>query len=261
MDFTGKTCVVTGAAGGIGYALCQQYAESGANVAMIDINAEVLEAKAKKLEEDYGVQTLTLAIDLASVAEIKEAAAKIEEKFGAIYALANCAGVSIYGDPLTYTEAEWDKSLNINLKGAFFLIQACANNMVKYGTKGKIVSISSQAGVLGEPNGHAYGASKAGICMITQTLAIDLAQYGINVTAIAPGITKTGMIEKYLEEEAPRQGMTKDEFEAFRCEEIPMKRFAEPHEMADLLYYLTSDKATYITGATINITGGNVNVQ
>lgn len=260
MEFKGKTCVVTGAAGGIGYAICEEYAKNGANIALIDINQEALDPKAAKLEKDYGVQTLGLVVDLASVAEIREAAAKIEEKFGAIQALANCAGVSIYGDPLTYTEEEWDKSLDTNLKGAFFLTQAVANNMVKNKVKGKIVSIASQAGVVGEPNGHAYGASKAGICMITQTLAIDLAQYGICVSAIAPGITKTGMIEKYLTEEAPRQGMTKEEFEAFRCEEIPLKRFAEPQEVANLIYFLSSDKANYLTGSTYNITGGNVNV-
>lgn len=260
MEFKGKTCVVTGAAGGIGYAVCEAYASNGANVAMIDINQEALDAKAAKLKEDYGTETLTLVVDLASVAEIRDAAAKIEEKFGAIQALANCAGVSIYGDPLTYTEEDWDKSLDTNLKGTFFLTQAVANNMVKNKVKGKIVSIASQAGVIGEPNGHAYGASKAGVCMITQTLAIDLAQYGICVSAIAPGITKTGMIEKYLEEEAPRQGMTKEEFEAFRCAEIPLKRFAEPREVADLIYFLSSEKASYLTGSTYNITGGNVNV-
>lgn len=260
MEFTGKTCVVTGAAGGIGFAVCEEYAKNGANVALIDINMDALEAKAKKLEDDYGINTISLVVDLASVSEIREAAAKIEEKFGAIHALANCAGVSIYGDPLTYTEEDWDKSLDTNLKGAFFLTQAVANNMVKNGVKGKIVSIASQAGVVGEPNGHAYGASKAGICMITQTLAIDLAQYGICVSAIAPGITKTGMIEKYLTEEAPRQGMTKEEFEAFRCAEIPLKRFAEPYEVAGLIYFLSSDKANYLTGSTYNITGGNVNV-
>lgn len=260
MEFKGKTCVVTGAAGGIGYAVCEAYASNGANVAMIDINQEALDTKAAKLKEDYGTETLTLVVDLASVAEIRDAAAKIEEKFGAIQALANCAGVSIYGDPLTYTEEDWDKSLDTNLKGTFFLTQAVANNMVKNKVKGKIVSIASQAGVIGEPNGHAYGASKAGVCMITQTLAIDLAQYGICVSAIAPGITKTGMIEKYLEEEAPRQGMTKEEFEAFRCAEIPLKRFAEPREVADLIYFLSSEKASYLTGSTYNITGGNVNV-
>lgn len=260
MEFKGKTCVVTGAAGGIGYAVCEAYASNGANVAMIDINQEALDTKAAKLKEDYGTETLTLVVDLASVAEIRDAAAKIEEKFGAIQALANCAGVSIYGDPLTYTEEDWDKSLDTNLKGTFFLTQAVANNMVKNKVKGKIVSIASQAGVIGEPNGHAYGASKTGVCMITQTLAIDLAQYGICVSAIAPGITKTGMIEKYLEEEAPRQGMTKEEFEAFRCAEIPLKRFAEPREVADLIYFLSSEKASYLTGSTYNITGGNVNV-
>ena len=242
MEFKGKTCVVTGAAGGIGYAVCEAYASNGANVAMIDINQEALDTKAAKLKEDYGTETLTLVVDLASVAEIRDAAAKIEEKFGAIQALANCAGVSIYGDPLTYTEEDWDKSLDTNLKGTFFLTQAVANNMVKNKVKGKIVSIASQAGVIGEPNGHAYGASKAGVCMITQTLAIDLAQYGICVSAIA------------------RQGMTKEEFEAFRCAEIPLKRFAEPREVADLIYFLSSEKASYLTGSTYNITGGNVNV-
>lgn len=133
--------------------------------------------------------------------------------------------------------------------------------MVKNNVKhGKIVSISSQAGVVGEPGGHAYGASKAGVRMMTQTMALDLAKYGICCTAIAPGCTNTEMIRAYFKRACVLEGMTAEEFEKMRTAEIPLGRLAEPEEIANLMYFLSSDKANYITGCTVDITGGVVNV-
>ncbi len=260
MELKGKTCVVSGAGGGIAFALCDKYAKNGANVVMLDVNEEALNAAADKIKT-LGADVLPLKVDLGSVAEIQAAMEKVEEKFGAVHALANCAGISLYNDMLEYEEKNWDLSLNVNLKGLFFLSQAAAKNMVKHNVEhGKIVSISSQAGVVGEPGGHAYGASKAGVVMLTQTMALDLAKYGICCTAIAPGCTNTEMIRAYFKRACVLEGMTPEEFAKSRTDEIPLKRLAEPEEVADLMYFLSSDKANYITGATVNITGGFVNV-
>ena len=260
MESAEKVCVVSGAAGGIGFAVCEKYAQEGANVVLLDVNEEALAAAAEKIRA-YGVKALPLKVDLTSVEEINSAMEKVDKELGAVYALANCAGVSLYDDMLEYTEKKWDLSLDINLKGLFFLSQAAAKNMVKHNVKnGKIVSVSSQAGVVGEQGGHAYGASKAGICMLTQTMALDLAEYGICCTAIAPGITDTPLFRNYLKNGAEMAGMTEESFEAMRAEQIPLKRFARPEEIAELIFFLSSDKADYITGCTVDITGGFVNV-
>ena len=260
MELRGKNCVISGATGGIGFAVCEKYAQNGANVVMLDVNMKALEAAVEKIEA-YNVKALPMVVDLASTREIEKAMDIVEQSFGAVYALANCAGVSLYGDMLEYTEKNWDLSMDINLKGLFFLSQAAAKNMVKHNVKhGKIVSVSSQAGRVGEEGGHAYGASKAGICMVTQTMALDLARYGICCTAIAPGITDTPLFRNYLKDGAEMAGMTEKEFEEMRAGKIPLGRFAKTEEIAELIYFLSSDKANYITGATIDITGGNVNV-
>lgn len=260
MELRGKNCVISGAAGGIGFAVCEKYAQNGANVVMLDVNMKALEAAVEKIEA-YNVKALPMVVDLASTQEIEKAMDIVDKSFGAVHALANCAGVSLYGDMLEYTEKNWDLSMDINLKGLFFLSQAAAKNMVKHNVKhGKIVSVSSQAGRVGEEGGHAYGASKAGICMVTQTMALDLARYGICCTAIAPGITDTPLFRNYLKDGAEMAGMTEKEFEEMCAGKIPLRRFAKTEEIAELIYFLSSDKANYITGATIDITGGNVNV-
>lgn len=259
MEFSGKTCVVSGAAGGMGYALCEQYAKDGANLVLMDVNQEKLDATAQKLEA-LGAKTLTLAFDITSTKEINEAMEKVESTFGVVNVLANCAGVSIYADMLEYKEEDWDLLFNVNMKGTFFLSQAVAKNMVKHKVKnGKICSISSQAGRVGEPGSHAYGPTKAGIIMLTQTMALDLAPYGICCSAVAPGMTDTPLFRNYLKGACVMEGRTEEEALEVRANTIPLKRLAVPEDVANLIYFLTSEKANYISGATVNITGANVN--
>lgn len=260
-EMTGKTCVVSGAAGGIGFDVCRKMAEQGADIVMLDVKEEALAEAAEKIKSEFQAKVMHLKVDLASVEEIYTAVENAEAEMGCLNVLANCAGVSLYGDMLEYTERNWDLSLDINLKGLFFLSQAVARNMVKNNVSDrKIISVASQAGRIGEVGGHAYGASKAGICMLTQTMALDLAKYGICCTCISPGITDTPLFRGYLKNGAEMAGMTSEAFEKLRSEEIPLNRFARTEEIADLVYFLASSKANYITGANINITGGNVNI-
>ena len=260
-DMTGKTCVVSGAAGGIGFDVCRMFAEQGADLVMLDVKTDPLAEAAEKIKEEYKNRVLFERTDLASVDDIRNAIKKSEREIGCMHVLANCAGVSLYGDMLEYTEKNWDISMDVNLKGTFFLSQAVAQSMVDHNVRGgKIISVSSQAGRVGEAGGHAYGASKAGICMLTQTMALDLARYGICCTCVSPGITDTPLFRGYLKNGAAMAGMMPEEFERSRAEEIPLGRFAKTNEIADLICFLASDKANYITGANINITGGNVNI-
>ena len=260
MEFTGRTCIVTGAARGMGFAIAKKYAENGANVVMMDVNEALLKESAKKVDALGDGTVLPMAVDISKTENINKAMATVEEKLGAVYALVNCAGISLYTPMLEYTEKDWDTSFDICLKGLFFLSQAAAKNMVKYGIKGKIVSFSSQAGKIGEPGGCAYDSAKAGVAMLTQCMALDLAKYGISCTAVAPGMVNTEMIQAYLARDCVNYGMTKEEFEAKRMEGIPFGRMGEPSEVAELVYFLSSDRGAYITGETINFTGGSCNI-
>lgn len=259
MEFKGKTCVVSGAAGGMGYALCELYAKDKANIVLMDIDQKKVDNAAKKLDA-LGANTLAIAFDITSTKAINQAMEKVEANFGGVDVLANCAGVSIYADMLNYKEEDWDLLFGVNMKGTFFLSQAVAKNMVKNKIKnGKICSISSQAGRVGEPGSHAYGATKAGIIMLTQSMALDLAPYGICTSAVAPGMTDTPLFRNYLKGACVMEGRTEEEALKVRAEAIPLKRLAVPEDVANLMYFLTSEKANYISGATVNITGANVN--
>lgn len=257
-EFEGKVCVVSGATGGMGSALCRLYAADGAKIAMLDINQEKLDELGKELEA-LGGEAMGLICDVTSKASVDEAVAAVEEKWGGIDVLANTAGTSIYADFLEFKEEDWNKVISINLTGVFLLTQAVAKNMVKFDTKGNICSISSQAGRVGEPGSIAYGPTKAGIIMMTETLALDLAPHKIRATAVAPGMTDTPLFRGYLKGAVVMEGVTEEEGLQNRAEMIPWKRLAVPEDVANLMYFLTSSKADYITGATVNITGGNVN--
>lgn len=257
-EFEKKVCVVSGATGGMGSALCRLYAMDGAKVVMLDINQEKLDDLGKELEA-LGAETMGLVVDVTSKDAVEDAIAKVDAEWGGIDVLANTAGASIYADFLEYKEEDWNKLIAVNLTGVFLLSQAVAKNMVKHDTKGNICSISSQAGRVGEPGSIAYGATKAGIIMMTETMALDLAPHKIRATAVAPGMTDTPLFRGYLKGAVKMEGVTEEEGLQNRANTIPWKRLAVPEDVANLMYFLTSSKADYITGATVNITGGNVN--
>ncbi|EGO63017.1 SDR family NAD(P)-dependent oxidoreductase [Acetonema longum] len=253
---TGKLCVVTGAARGMGRSLAIKYAEHGANVALIDLNKEGLEMAAKEVEAK-GVQALPLVMDVAAAQEIDSAIRAIESKFIKIDVLANCAGISTSRLLVDVEEAEWDKVLNINLKAVYLLSRRAARNMIQNKVQnGKIVSISSQASKIGEFGNGVYCISKAGLNMLTQILGLELAEYGIAVTAVCPGYVNTEMVQQVFRKRGPLEGMTPEEYEKTLTNTVPMKRMAEPEEIADLMVYLSSGKANYITGVSVTIAGG-----
>ncbi|MED4691577.1 SDR family oxidoreductase, partial [Peribacillus frigoritolerans] len=177
----GKTCIVTGAARGMGKALAVKYAEQGANLVLIDLNKENIEATAKEIAS-LGVTVLPLVVDVTSSEEINTAMNEIESQFTQVDVLANCAGMSTSRLILDIEEDEWDRVFNVNLKSIYLLSKAVAKNMIKNKVEnGKIVSISSQASKIGELGNGAYCASKAGVNSLTQVLALELAEYGIAV--------------------------------------------------------------------------------
>jgi NAD(P)-dependent dehydrogenase (short-subunit alcohol dehydrogenase family) len=255
-EFAGKHCVITGAARGIGRAVAERLASQGADIALMDINEELLQKTGAALER-YGTQIITVTCDLSRKTEIDHAMARIEKSFGHIDILAACAGIVTSELMINVSESDWDKVMDINLKSVFMLSSACARNMIDNQVKnGKILIISSQASKIGEIGNGVYCISKAGINMLVQILGLELAQYGICVNAVSPGCVNTEMIQEVFQKRSRIEGMTPDEYKKLLTNNIPLGRLAEPGEIADFMLFLAGSNAGYITGISHTIAGG-----
>ncbi|WP_434663310.1 SDR family NAD(P)-dependent oxidoreductase [Klebsiella sp. MISC125] len=255
-DLTGKVCVVTGAARGIGKAVAIKYAACGADVVLIDLDKEAIERVAHEVES-YGVSVLPLAVNVASAAELNAAFLKIEAKYKKVDVLANCAGISVSKLLKDLTEDEWQRVFNVNLKSIFLLSTMVARNMIEQGVKnGKIVSVSSQASKIGEVGNGPYCASKAGLNALTQVHALELAEYGISVNSVCPGYVDTEMLREVLQKRSLVEGKSPDEYEKQLMAQVPMQRLAKAEEIAEFMLFLSSDGANYITGTSMTIAGG-----
>jgi len=236
----GKVAVVTGAAAGIGMAVSELFAAQGASLVLLDINPDVYEV-AKKLPGSH----LAIACNIADLKQIEEAVKQAEARFGTVDILVNNAGVALLNKADVVTEAEWDTTMSVNLKAAFFLSQAVARIMTKKG-KGQIVNLASQASVIALDRHVAYCASKAAMVSMTEVLAIEWAAAGITVNAISPTVVETALGKKAWAGEVG-EAMKK---------KIPVGRFAQPEEIAAAVMYLVSDHSRIITGTNLIIDGG-----
>lgn len=250
-DYQGKVCIVTGATGAMGRETAAKMAEAGCNVALLDVNQQKLDALAEELASSYGIEAFPAQADLARKESIDAAMSKIFERFPVIHILACCAGISTSGKLIDMDMDAYDREQAINCKSILLLAQHVAKNMIANQVQGRIISISSQSGKRGEDRHGSYCISKAGVVMLTQVLGLELAEYGIAVTAISPGMVDTPML----------RGLMKLDDEAFLevgRKAIPMKRYAQASEIADLVMFLSSPQAAYITGVTISIAGGTI---
>ncbi|MCD8349961.1 MAG: SDR family oxidoreductase [Planctomycetaceae bacterium] len=255
-QFAGRTAVVTGAARGMGAALARKYAENGADVVLLDLNGDGVAATAAEIAT-LGVKTFPIAVNIADYAAAEAAMKKVDAECGAVHFLANCAGISTAGKIIDVAEKDWDRVLDVNLKAAWTMSKLVAHNMIAHKVeKGKIVSISSQASKIGEDGNGVYSVSKAGMNMLTQVLGLELAPHGISVTAVCPGYVRTDMVVQVFKERGPLMGMTPEAYEKTLTDSVPMGRMATPEEIADLMIFLSSDAASYITGVTITSAGG-----
>jgi NAD(P)-dependent dehydrogenase (short-subunit alcohol dehydrogenase family) len=253
-QFEGKTALITGAARGMGRTLALKYAENGADIIIFDINEEGL-SQTRQEALRYGVKVYSNVVDMSKPAEVINAIREFSTQ--PIHILANCAGVSTSRLLIDVEESEWDWVLNINLKSIFLLSREVAKMMIKNKIEnGKIVSISSQASKIGELGNGAYCVSKAGVNMLTQVLALELAEYGISVNAVCPGYVNTEMMQEVFRKRGPIEGMTPEEYEKALVSKVPMGRMAESEEIASLMVFLSSNEANYITGMAITIAGG-----
>ena len=245
MRLKDKVALITGGARGIGKAIAFAYAKEGADIVVADVNLEEAEKTAKEIEA-LGRKALALTMDVTDYSKVEEAVNKILDKFAKIDILVNNAGITKDNLLLRMSQLEWDAVLNVNLKGTFNCIRAVSRVMIKQ-RSGKIVSIASIIGLIGNPGQANYSASKAGIIALTKTAAKELASRNINVNAVAPGFIQTDMTAKLSEE--LKQKMLSN---------IPLNKLGTADDVAAVCLFLASEDSSYITGQTIVVDGGMV---
>jgi NAD(P)-dependent dehydrogenase (short-subunit alcohol dehydrogenase family) len=247
----GRTAVITGAANGIGAACARLLSAQGAAVALWD----VADAAGRALADEIGAaggRALYAHCNVAHAAEVETALAATLAAFGRVDALVNNAGIFKAADFLDITEADWDAVIAVNLKGAFLVGQAVARTMVAQGS-GAIVNMSSVNGTLAIPTIASYNASKGGINQLTRVMALALADRGVRVNAVAPGTIATELAKNAV--------LTSDEARQRILSRTPMKRLGEPSEIADVVAFLLSDAASYMTGEIVTVDGGRMTLN
>lgn len=240
--------LVTGAAQGIGYACAEALAEDGYRVVLSDINAEGVEIAAKKLGDVH----VAIACDMGDTDQVLAMFDKIEADVGPVTALVNNAGIAMPGNFLDYSLDAFQKVLAVNLTGVFLASQRAANTMIAHGIEGAIVNMSSINAVVAIPSIPAYCASKGGVMQMTKAMALALAEKNIRVNAVGPGSIDTEMMAGVnANPEAMKMVMSR----------TPMKRVGGPREIGDVVAFLASKKASYITGETIYVDGGRIGMN
>jgi NAD(P)-dependent dehydrogenase (short-subunit alcohol dehydrogenase family) len=250
-DYGGRVAIVTGAAQGIGAACAQLLADSGATVALWDVDAARGEELAARLVA-AGRRAAFFRCDVARKAEVDAALAATLAACGRVDQLVNNAGIFRAADFLEITEADWDAVIDVNLKGAFLVGQAVARAMAGSGG-GAIVNMSSVNGVLTIPTIASYNVSKGGVDQLTRVMALALAGRGIRVNAVAPGTIATELAKNaVLGSEAAKQRI---------MSRTPMQRLGEPAEIASVVAFLLSDAASYLTGEIAYVDGGRLTLN
>lgn len=244
IDLKGKVALVTGSGRGIGKAIAGAMAQSGANIIINDIDEELMRSSTEDIKA-YGTKVVGIRAD---VSKRDEVAMMVQEasSLGHIDILVNNAGTVVRKPVEELSEEEWDRMLDVNLKGVFLCSKAIAPIMIK-NKWGRIINISSIMGATAVPPRSAYCASKGGVIALTRELALEWAKYNITVNSIAPGWTLTPLT---------RDNFAKEEVRKYLLDMIPMKRFGEPEDMAGTAVFLASDYASYVTGQTVFVDGG-----
>jgi NAD(P)-dependent dehydrogenase (short-subunit alcohol dehydrogenase family) len=255
MRLGGRVSLITGAGGGIGRATALRLADEGSDLALADINPALMAETAALVREKTGRRVTETTVDVTRVPELGAMLERAVTDFGQLDALVNNAGVQHIAPLLEVTEADYDRILAINLKAVFFAIQAAARVMMKQ-RAGKIVNLSSTAARVPVPNCMAYGAAKMAVISLTQSAAIALAPYNINVNAVCPGFVPTLMAEDIGRGYMRHFGISKEQRIEQQIQGAPFKRLQQPEDIAAAIAFLVSDDAREITGVTLNVNGG-----
>lgn len=249
-----QSAIVTGAGGGIGRAIALELARAGAVVMATDIKQEELNKTLEAVRHE-GFRIEGVVANLADAAQTAGLVQKSIEQFGKLDILVNCAGIVNTTPLVDLREEDWDRVMAVNLRAVFVASKYAAREMIKR-RAGKIINISSTAGKIGAPGQGAYCASKSGVISLTQVLAIELGPYGITANAVCPSNTETDMMRAVLTFRAQSRGLTYDELTKGILDKTPLGRFAQPEDIAQMVLFLASPAAAYVTGQAINVCGG-----
>lgn len=250
-----KVAMVTGAAGGIGAAVVQALATQGTVVAAVDTNADRLGELAEKMAAN-GLHPTGYLTDISDSVEVDRTVARIERELGGIDLLVNAAGVLRIGAASELSDTDWRTVFSVNTDGVFYCSRAVATRMKKR-KSGAIVTIASNAGRVPRVQMAAYGASKAAAASYTRTLGLELAEYGIRCNVVSPGSTDTEMLRVLWSGEGGRQATINGSLETYKLG-IPLRRIAEPQDVAAAVLFLASEQARHITMQDLCVDGGAI---
>jgi NAD(P)-dependent dehydrogenase (short-subunit alcohol dehydrogenase family) len=249
MDLSNKVAIVTGGAKGIGLASAECMLRQGAEVMIVDWSREAAFAAVKSLTAvSKGVDSV--AADISSVADVEKAIQATVARFGGIDVLVNNAGIQTFGDPVTTTEEVWDKTMNVNLKGHWLMSKYAIPEMLKRG-KGSIVNVSSVQGLASQKNVVAYSTSKHAMIGLTRSMAVDMASRNVRVNCVCPGTVNTPMIQGIIELDTDP-----DKLKRILDKMHPLGRIAQPSEIGEVIAFLASDRASFMTGSIVVVDGG-----
>lgn len=247
LDFKDKVVIVTGGSRGAGQHIAVRFAEAGANVAITYHSNKSGEAGKEVIKEieKQGVKGGLIQLNQRDVNSCVNMVEQVTKQFGRVDVLVNNAGIYPHHDTLTLEEDDWDNMMDSNLKGAFYCSQAAAKQMIKQGDGGAIVNILSINAFIPMKNGLAYGASKAGLGMVTRSLAVDLGKYGIRVNAVAPGLLDAPGLDDNVPGWRERYN-----------ERAPLGRIGDPEDIGDVCIFFASPLSSWVTGQTLFADGG-----
>jgi len=249
LGLKGKTVVVTGGSGGLGSAICDGFCAEGASAVVSYLTgASAAAALVERIEATYGTRALALRADVRRTEDIEQMFSRTEEVFGGFDVLVNNAGTWPLSSAKDISEREWEETIRVNLTSAFLTSKRAVNYFVENGRQGRIINIISINAFQGSSGGHAhYASAKGGLLSFTFSLAREVAEFGITVNAVCPGMMRTAMNRDVL-------ALHEQDY----VSRIPLGRISDPAEVAPAVVFLASSQAGYITGSTVNVSGGMV---
>ena len=245
--FEGKVAAITGAASGIGRATLNAFAREGARCVVIDIDREWAEDIADRVRSDGG-DVLVSITDVRNAEQVDTMISHVLETYGGLDIMVNSAGVGVHKEVVEMSEEEWDFQVDVQLKGTFLCARAAARQMIAQGEGGRIINLGSTAAANGRIHAGAHSASKAGVVMLTRVMALELGKHNITVNCVSPGLTDISTTSRH-------GGASPEYIEAF-LSMVPFGRLARPEEIANMILFLASEQAGYVTGQNIYVDGG-----